>query len=180
MEVKMRKIIHFLRIKNFKLSLLSLFILIAIFANINCNNTYHFKHSNNPIWPMFQYDARRTGQCPYDTSKNNGNLKWKFKTDDYIYSSPAISSEGAVYTGYRNLYAINSDGTLKWKFEIGGVIYSSPAISSDSTVYVGSNDGYLYAINPNGTLKWKFKEQDISYENLGRSIYFANLNNSHS
>jgi outer membrane protein assembly factor BamB len=157
MEVKMRKIIHFLRIKNFKLSLLSLFILIAIFANINCNNTYHFKHSNNPIWPMFQYDARRTGQCPYDTSKNNGNLKWKFKTDDYIYSSPAISSEGAVYTGYRNLYAINSDGTLKWKFEIGGVIYSSPAISSDSTVYVGSNDGYLYAINPNGTLKWKFK-----------------------
>ena len=153
----MRKIIHFLRIKNFKLSLLSLFILIAIFANINCNNTYHFKHSNNPIWPMFQYDARRTGQCPYDTSKNNGNLKWKFKTDDYIYSSPAISSEGAVYTGYRNLYAINSDGTLKWKFEIGGVIYSSPAISSDSTVYVGSNDGYLYAINPNGTLKWKFK-----------------------
>jgi outer membrane protein assembly factor BamB len=106
---------------------------------------------------MFQYDARRTGQCPYDTSKNNGNLKWKFKTDDYIYSSPAISSEGAVYTGYRNLYAINSDGTLKWKFEIGGVIYSSPAISSDSTVYVGSNDGYLYAINPNGTLKWKFK-----------------------
>ena len=163
MEVKMRKIIHFLRIKNFKLSLLSLFILIAIFANINCNNTYHFKHSNNPIWPMFQYDARRTGQCPYDTSKNNGNLKWKFKTDDYIYSSPAISSEGAVYTGYRNLYAINSDGTLKWKFEIGGVIYSSPAISSDSTVYVGSNDGYLYAINPNGTLKWKFKEQDISY-----------------
>ncbi|HPO28511.1 MAG TPA: PQQ-binding-like beta-propeller repeat protein [Caldisericia bacterium] len=159
----MRKIIHFLRIKNFKLSLLSLFILIAIFANINCNNTYHFKHSNNPIWPMFQYDARRTGQCPYDTSKNNGTLKWKFKTDDYIYSSPAISSEGAVYTGYRNLYAINSDGTLKWKFEIGGVIYSSPAISSDSTVYVGSNDGYLYAINPNGTLKWKFKEQDISY-----------------
>ncbi|HOJ16517.1 MAG TPA: PQQ-binding-like beta-propeller repeat protein, partial [Caldisericia bacterium] len=159
----MRKIIHFLRIKNFKLSLLSLFILIAIFANINCNNTYHFKHSNNPIWPMFQYDARRTGQCPYDTSKNNGTLKWKFKTDDYIYSSPAISSEGAVYTGYRNLYAINSDGTLKWKFEIGGVIYSSPAISSDSTVYVGSNDGYLYAINPNGTLKWKFETDEGIY-----------------
>ena len=104
----MRKIIHFLRIKNFKLSLLSLFILIAIFANINCNNTYHFKHSNNPIWPMFQYDARRTGQCPYDTSKNNGTLKWEFITSEEIQSSPVISSDGTIYVGSNDgyLYAI--------------------------------------------------------------------------
>ena len=146
----MRKIIHFLRIKNFKLSLLSLFILIAIFANINCNNTYHFKHSNNPIWPMFQYDARRTGQCPYDTSKNNGTLKWKFKVGGLIYSSPAIGSDGTIYVGTDDdyLYALNPDGTLKWKFKANNAISSSPAISSDGTIYVGVDEGdaFLYAI----------------------------------
>ncbi|HOJ16552.1 MAG TPA: PQQ-binding-like beta-propeller repeat protein [Caldisericia bacterium] len=156
----MRKIIHFLRIKNFKLSLLSLFILIAIFANINCNNTYHFKHSNNPIWPMFQYDARRTGQCPYDTSKNNGTLKWKFKVGGLIYSSPAIGSDGTIYVGTDDdyLYALNPDGTLKWKFKANNAISSSPAISSDGTIYVGSLD----AINPDGSLKWKFETRVVS------------------
>ena len=118
-------------------------------------------NSSLPIWPMFQYDARHTGQCPYDTSKNDGALKWKFKTGGFVQSSPAIGSDGTIYAGSNDdyLYALNPDGTLKWKFKTDGWIRSSPSISSDGTIYAGSNDDYLYALNSDGTLKWKFKTE---------------------
>jgi len=29
---------------------------------------------SSAIWPMFRYNARHTGRCPYDTSKNNEDL----------------------------------------------------------------------------------------------------------
>ncbi len=123
------------------------------------------KAETQPIWPMEGYNARHTGQCPYDTSKNNGNLKWKFKAGDKVWSSHAIGSDGTIYVGSRDryLYALDPDGMLKWKFQTGGWIVSSPAIAGDGTIYVGSNDRYLYAINPDGTLKWKFETGDVIY-----------------
>jgi outer membrane protein assembly factor BamB len=112
-----------------------------------------------PIWSMFRYNSQRIGKCPYDTAINNGTLMWKFRTNGVVHSSPAISSDGTVYTGSEDwyLYAIDQNGKLKWKYQTSGVIYSSPAISSDGTIYIGSNDHYLYAINPDGKLKWKFE-----------------------
>ena len=57
------------------------------------------------------------GCIPSETNTNNqsGSLKWKYKTDDFIESSPAIDSNGTIYVGsYDNhLYAINPDGSLK-------------------------------------------------------------------
>ena len=78
----------------------------------------------------------------------DGSLKWKFRTADYIYSSPAISSDGTIYVGSFDgyLYAINPDGSLKWKYETDSAIFSGPTIGDDGTIYVGSYDGYLYAI----------------------------------
>jgi len=76
------------------------------------------------------------------------NLKWKFETGNYVYSSPAIGEDGTIYVGSWDdyLYAINPDGTLKWKYGTGSGVNSSPAIGQDGTIYVGSDDGYLYAI----------------------------------
>ena len=41
----------------------------------------------------------------------NGSLKWKYKTDDRIYSSsPAIGSDGTIYVGSGiYLYAIQGE-----------------------------------------------------------------------
>jgi len=111
-------------------------------------------HQNNAIWPMFHYNTQHTGRCPYDTSKNDGTLKWRYQTGYPIQSSPAIASDGTIYVGSDDhyLYAINPNGTLKWKYQTGNFvtpspdIASSPAIASDGTIYVGSWDGYLYAI----------------------------------
>ncbi len=116
------------------------------------------------------------------------SLKWKYKTDGKIYSSPAICSDGTIYMGSADsyLYAINPDGSLKWwYYETGGSILSSPAIGSDGTIYVGSVDSYLYAINPDGSLKWKYKTDYYIYSSpaigsdaiyVGSGIYLYAIN----
>ena len=116
----------------------------------------------NSPWPMFRRDLQHTGKSPYDTSDNPGELKWKFKTEDLVYSSPTIGGDGTVYIGSHDwhLYALNPNGELKWKFKAEGNVSSSPAIGNDGTIYFCSYDKYLYALNPNGTLKWKYKTLD--------------------
>lgn len=57
---------------------------------------------NSPVvdanpWPMFHHDLQHTGLSSYDTSENNGTLKWRYETGDDIYSSPSISSDGTIY-----------------------------------------------------------------------------------
>ena len=55
-------------------------------------------------------------------------LKWKFKTGDWISSSPNVS-EGVVYFGSndKHLYALDiKTGEEQWKFKTGGsfIMYS--------------------------------------------------------
>ncbi|MCD6522432.1 MAG: PQQ-binding-like beta-propeller repeat protein, partial [Candidatus Diapherotrites archaeon] len=134
-------------------------------------------------WPFFSHDLRRTGLSPYSTSDNPGTLKWKFKTDSWVESSPAISSDGTIYFGSGDyyLYALYPNGTLKWKYRTGGAIGSSPAISSDGTIYFGSYDYYLYALNPDGTLKWKYETGSPVFSSpaisSGGTIYFGSRDN---
>jgi outer membrane protein assembly factor BamB len=118
----------------------------------------------NP-WPMFHHDLQHTGLSSYDTSENNGTLKWKYQTGDLtpckytLPTFPTVGSDGTIYSGALDsyIYALNPDGILKWRYETGGPVWSSPAISPNGTIYFGSEDNYIYAVNPDGTLKWKFK-----------------------
>ena len=88
-----------------------------------------------------------------------GTIEWKFKTNGFIYSTPAIGKDGTIYLTSMDhyLYAINPNGALKWKFEASSPIYSSPSIGSDGIIYFGSKNGTIYAINPDGSLKWYFE-----------------------
>ncbi len=111
-------------------------------------------------WPMFRHDSGHTGETS-DVIKNPEDLelKWKFKTNGEVYSSPAASGNYIYvgsYDGY--VYCLNKDtGELLWKFETGSRVHSSPAISGNF-VYVGSWDNYVYCLDKNtGELKWKFK-----------------------
>ncbi|SHE15021.1 outer membrane biogenesis protein BamB [Chlamydia abortus] len=93
------------------------------------------------------------------------DMKWSFKTEGRVRSSPAIAADGTIYVGSDDghLYALTASGEQKWKFAINGSdfgnpgIYSSPSIGADGTIYVGGDDSYLYAIHPDGTLKWDLK-----------------------
>jgi outer membrane protein assembly factor BamB len=110
---------------------------------------------------MFHHDAKHTGKTTHPGT-HIGALKWRFKTDGQIVSSPAIASDGTVYVGSDDnyFYAINRDGSLRWRYKTGNIVRSSPAIASDGTVYVGSFDGKLYAFNPDGTVKWSYQTGD--------------------
>lgn len=113
-------------------------------------------------WPMFQQNLNRTGLSPYDTSANNGELRWSYTIGTPVGSSPAIGADGTIYVGsqFDKFYAINPDGTLKWSFQTDKGTSLSPAIGSDGTNYIcsegGPNDSHLYAINPDGSEKWHF------------------------
>jgi hypothetical protein len=113
---------------------------------------------------------------PVQPSASNPEAKkpvtpiWEFETGSLVDSSPAIGSDGTVYTGSwdKKLYAINDKTGVKlWEFKTGGDVYSSPAIGSDGTVYVGSQDNKLYAIKTNskGLAKspWPMRGQNAKH-----------------
>jgi outer membrane protein assembly factor BamB len=94
----------------------------------------------------------------------NGALKWSINIGDYIFSSPAVTSDGrTIYVGASDnkFYAINSSGNVKWTYQTGHKIVSSPAIGSDgieNVVYFGSLDRKFYALAADtGSLKWIFQ-----------------------
>jgi hypothetical protein len=93
---------------------------------------------------------------------SDGSLLWSYQTGYWVYSSPAIGSEGRVYVGSLDsrIYGLNSTGSLLWSYQTGSGVhyyYSSPAIGSDGSVYVGSDDVGIYGLNSTGSLLWSYQ-----------------------
>ena len=82
---------------------------------------------------------------PRATVAQSGSLRWKFKTNDWVSSSPLVGADGTVYVGSwdGNLYAIDTAGSQRWNFTTNVAVQSSPVVGADGTVYVGSRDGNL-------------------------------------
>ncbi len=118
-------------------------------------------------WPSFGRDMSNTRLSPYNSSNVDGTIEWIYEADDWLWSSPAIGSEGLMYFGSaekNNLYAVDiDDGTLEWVYSAGGDILSSPAVSEDETIYFGSGDHNIYALNSDGSLKWTYQTQGEIY-----------------
>lgn len=89
-------------IKRIIAILMTILILFSLFQGTLRRNVA--KADSQSVWPMFGYDAQHTGQCQCDASNNNGKLKWKFKTNAAIQSSPAIGSDSTVYVGSHDGY----------------------------------------------------------------------------
>jgi outer membrane protein assembly factor BamB len=85
-------------------------------------------------------------------------LKWKFKTDGRVYSSPLIAGDKIYFgSGDEYFYALNKEsGNQEWQFKTGGAVHSSAVINAN-LVYFASADGNLYALDKNtGEMVWKF------------------------
>ncbi|UCD13397.1 MAG: PQQ-like beta-propeller repeat protein [Thermoplasmatales archaeon] len=115
----------------------------------------------------------------------NGTLKWKYHTEDWITSAPALSEDGALYVGnWRSyFYALNSTiGEKIWRISLSDIISSSPAIGEDGTIYTATADGRVWAVNPNGTKKWDYLTEgsdiwgDIAIGDDG-TLYIGTWNN---
>ena len=108
------------------LILLIVLVLFSLFQGVLRENTV--KADSKPIiWPMFRYNPQHTGQCPYNTSNNNGTLKWKFETGNKIYSSPAIASDGTIYVGSEDSYicAMSEVPSILQDADTGGMQYAN-------------------------------------------------------
>ncbi|MBN1661900.1 MAG: VCBS repeat-containing protein [Anaerolineae bacterium] len=120
---------------------------------------------STPIWPMYQYDVRRTNRAPF-TGPSSPELKWMSPNPVGSNSTPAIGADGTLYVGSNDyhLYAVNPDGSVQWTYTTPNVIWSSPTVYTDGTIYVGHNgysDGSLLALNPNGSLKWSYPAREV-------------------
>jgi eukaryotic-like serine/threonine-protein kinase len=106
----------------------------------------------------FRGDAQHSGIYAQAGVPLLHGIKWKFKTDGAVISTPAVI-DGTAYVGSNDhfLYAVNiSDGAQRWKFKTGSRVASSPAVSQ-GRVYFGSYDGNIYAVDAkSGEQRWKF------------------------
>jgi outer membrane protein assembly factor BamB len=105
----------------------------------------------------------------YAINTATGLIKWRFKTDDDIYSSPALDEDArgnlraiVIAATDGRVYAVSPAGHLLWSYDTGDVIRSSPVIGMapdgvHQIVYVGAGNGVLYALNAaDGTRRWSF------------------------
>lgn len=109
---------------------------------------------------MFRSDPAHTGSST-GTGPERAFLKWTYKTDSYIASSPAVVNNMLYVGSYDDyLYCLNAEnGSLIWKYSMTNV-RSSPAVVNGK-VYVGSFDTYVYCVDSdNGSLIWKYKTGD--------------------
>jgi len=106
----------------------------------------------------FRGDAQHSGLYAQAGVPLLHGIKWKFKTEGAVISTPAVI-DGTAYFGSNDhfLYAVNTaDGAQRWKFKTGSRVASSPAVSQ-GRVYFGSYDGNIYAVDAkSGEQRWKF------------------------
>ena len=123
--------------------------------------------SKNDEWSKFRGNISNNGYSKNSAPKELSNLRWKFKTEDEVISSPAVA-DGTVFFGSEDtyLYAVDmKTGQEKWKFKTEDYIHSSPAVAY-GTVFLGSADSYLYAVDmKTGQKKWRFKTETIIFSN---------------
>jgi eukaryotic-like serine/threonine-protein kinase len=114
--------------------------------------------AKDPSAAMFRGNPSHTGVYDAVGVRQLTGVKWKFHTDGYVISSPAVAN-GMAYVGSTDghLYAIDlTEGTQKWKFKTDARVVSSPAVEN-GVVYLGSYDSKFYAVDTaSGQLKWKF------------------------
>ena len=86
-------------------------------------------------------------------------IKWEFKTEKSIFSSPVIS-ENTVYFGGNDsiLHAVNIEsGKEEWKLKTNGEIRSNVCIDGDY-LYLNGGDGTIYKLEKlTGKTVWKFE-----------------------
>lgn len=115
--------------------------------------------AQSDVYGTFRGDEKHTGIYPSDAVNNPPHIKWKFKTNGNVNSSPAILGDKIYFgSGDSSLYCVDiNSGKLNWQFKTGGAVHSSPAIVN-GILFFGSQDGNFYALNAaSGTIKWTFK-----------------------
>jgi outer membrane protein assembly factor BamB len=145
---------------------------LKIDESIRTPDSISLSYSNDLIdssWPMKCHDNRHTSRSSVGTAGNPYGELWRYESDTWMDTSPAIGPDGIIYVGggYGELpwylFAIYPNGTLKWRYGTDGLVNACPAIAEDGTIYFPSWDNCLHAINPDGSRKWKYDSDSNIY-----------------
>jgi outer membrane protein assembly factor BamB len=86
---------------------------------------------------------------------NTGKILWRYKTDNWVWSGPALDNE-LLYFGdlNGNLYAISAlDGSEQWKIKPDDKIVGTPLVIDDMIVFTTEADT-VYAVDREGNPLW--------------------------
>ncbi len=111
----------------------------------------------------FRSDSANSGTYDNGGMRPGNELLWKYMTESYYGSTPAVVDAVVYVCGIYDINAIDAiTGTLLWNSPEGGG-WSSPAIV-DNIVYVGSNDYNISALDAStGGVIWKYRTGSIVY-----------------
>lgn len=143
-------------------------LMVLCLAGLSCRRGAPPKPATQPAsaplvrdWPFWRGDQALTGVAPLSLGRNF-RLKWRYKTDGEVRSSPVIVA-GKVYVGSYGgtLHCVDFDtGKPIWTHKADGE-FDAPPLVLDGRVYAGSGDSYLYALNAaDGKLLWKYETGD--------------------
>jgi outer membrane protein assembly factor BamB len=108
------------------------------------------------IWPMPGCDARHSGQCEHDTSRNRGIPKWRIQTrGSGSAQAPAVASDGTLFLASSNrVCALRPDGALVWAHDLAQTsAEAAPYACIDSEGMLYTADGVnLVVMYPNGAV----------------------------
>ncbi len=96
---------------------------------------------------VHRYNIYRSGVWPSSGISGTPSLKWEFKTEGPVRSSPVVI-DSSVFVGSHdgNFYSLDAEkGVLKWKFKTEGAVSGSAAIFEDKVIFA-SEDGRLYCL----------------------------------
>jgi len=113
-------------------------------------------------YPMYFADPTHSA---YGAGPTDLAVKWTFKSDGAIFSSPALVN-GVSYFGTLagTIYAVNANtGTQIWTFKTEQGVKSSLAVVNGK-VYTGADDGKIYCLNAaTGAKLWEVNAGGIVY-----------------
>ena len=104
----------------------------------------------------------------YALDRSDGSVRWKYRTGDHIYSSPALIEDAdgtleQVVIGSTDglLHSVAPHGHALWTYDTGAPIRSSPVVGrapdGRPVVYVGAANGQVVAVDAtDGTRRWAY------------------------
>lgn len=121
-------------------------------------------------WPMFQYNASRTGKSSYAGPGFNNNIEagvFIDGGDKAIFNVPVVDSSGVIYftakiNNQTGLYAFYPDGTQKWYYPTSLNLSGSPIVAPNKGIFFYSTDNTtkeasLLMFDYNGNIIWQQK-----------------------
>jgi len=116
--------------------------------------------------PAFGPDGTVYSACGYYVYAYypNGDLKWVYEAENYIYCRPAVLSDGGVaFIDYptsllpNTLFILNPDGTERWSKQIDSHASGDTFIlGKDDVMFVTTGNGLIYAYDASGDKLWEY------------------------